>query len=213
MASRPFRTLLALCCASMIGVLLCAPVLAQTEVIKPELDRRDIDYKRIDNEFIEFTPYVGMLAIEDFDTSSLSGVRIGVHLNEYLFVEASYGEAEGDRTSYEELSGSAASIFSDSDREYTFWDVSLGLNLFTGESWLLGKAFSSNFYLLFGAGTTEFGDDDWTTLNAGVGYRLFLTDWLALRLDVRDHIFNRDVFIENDQTHNIELSGAFSIFF
>ena len=141
------------------------------------------------------------------------GLRVAAHLNEYLFVEASYGEAKGDRTSFEELSGSSANLFNDAEREYSFWDVSLGINIFTGESWILGRAFSSNFYFLIGAGTTEFGGDDWTTINAGAGYRIFLTDWLAMRLDVRDHIFNRDIFIENDQTHNIELSGSLSFFF
>lgn len=184
-----------------------------TEVINPELDRRDVNYKRIDNEIIEITPVLGFLSIEDFDTSELFGLRVGVHLNEYLFVEASYVMAEGDRTSYEELSGSSATIFSDSDREYNSLDASLGINLFTGESWIFGNAYSSNFYLLIGAGTTEFGGDDWMTINVGAGYRLFLNDWMALRLDVRDHIFNRDVFIDNEQTHNIELSTSLSFFF
>lgn len=213
MASGSIRKFLGCTGLLLVSLLSCATVSAQVEVIDPELDRRDIDYKRIDNEFVEITPYVGVLAIEDFDTSTLFGLRIAAHLNEYLFVEASYGAAEGDRTSYEELSGSSATLFSDSERDYTFWDVSLGINLFNGESWLFGRAYSSNFYVVIGAGTTEFGDDDWSTLNAGAGYRLFLTDWMALRLDARDHIFNRDIFLENDQTHNIELSGSLSFFF
>ena len=70
MANRPFRKFLALSSGILLGLLVCLPVSAQVEVIDPELDRRNIDYKRIDNEFIEITPYSGVLAIEDFDTSS-----------------------------------------------------------------------------------------------------------------------------------------------
>ncbi len=210
MASWAKRNLLA-CGAMLLMATASASLHADTEVIDPELDRRDINYRRIDNEIVEISPYIGVLAIEDFDTSFLWGARLGVYLNEYLFVEGSYGAAQGDSTSYEELIGSP--LFLDDERDYTFWDVTLGINLFPGEAWLFGRAFSSNFYLVAGAGSTEFGDDDWTTITAGAGYRLFLTDWMALRIDVRDHIFNRDLFGEDDQTHNIELSSSLSFFF
>ena len=46
-----------------------------------------------------------------------------------------------------------------------------------------------------------------------MGYRLLLTDSLAWRLDVRDHIFDRDTFGDDEITHNIELSTGLSFFF
>lgn len=183
-----------------------------TEVIVPHVDRREIKIAKIDSENIEITPYIGILSIEDFDSSLVYGVRAAVHLSERLFIEGSYGWAKGDKTSYEELSG-GGSLITDDERDYTFWDVSFGLNLFAGEAWLFSKAYASNFYLIAGAGSTEFGPKKWSTINLGAGYRLFLSDWMALRMDVRDHLFNRDIFGEDDQTNNIEISAGLSFFF
>ncbi|HAW14508.1 MAG TPA: outer membrane beta-barrel domain-containing protein [Cellvibrionales bacterium] len=182
------------------------------EVISPEIDRREIKVARIDNENIEVGIYGGILAIEDFDSSNISIVRIDFHINEHTFIEASYGSAKGDTTTFEELIPSTQ-LISDEQREYTSYDISFGWNIFPGETWLRNKAYKSDFYLILGGGSTEFGGDKWFTWNVGAGYRLFLNDWLAWRIDVRDHIFNRDLFGEDDQTNNIELSSGVSFFF
>ena len=50
-------------------------------------------------------------------------------------------------------------------------------------------------------------------MNFGVGYRLAATDWLALRIDVRDHMFETDLLGSEELTHNIEFSGGLTIFF
>ena len=182
------------------------------EVISPEIDRREIKVARIDNENIEVGIYGGILAIEDFDSSNISIVRIDFHINEHTFIEASYGTAKGDTTTFEELIPSTQ-LISDEQREYTSYDISFGWNIFPGETWLRKKAYKSDFYLILGGGSTEFGGDKWFTWNVGAGYRLFLNDWLAWRIDVRDHIFNRDLFGEDDQTNNIEMSSGVSFFF
>jgi len=185
---------------------------SQVDVIKPNIDRSDVSYDRIDTENFELTPFIGLLSIEDFSSGNIIGARIAYHASENLFFEYSLGLAEGDQTTYEELSP-GINLFEQSDREYTSHDISLGLNLFPGETWLLGKAFSSDFYLLMGAGRTEFGGKNWSSLNIGAGYRFYINDWAAVRLDFRDHIFNRQLFIENKKTHNTELSIATSFFF
>ena len=182
------------------------------EVISPEIDRREIKVARIDNENIEVGIDGGILAIEDFDSSTISIVRIDFHINEHTFIEASYGSAKGDTTTFEELIPSTQ-LISDEQREYTSYDISFGWNIFPGETWLRNKAYKSDFYLILGGGSTEFGGDKWFTWNVGAGYRLFLNDWLAWRIDVRDHIFNRDLFGEDDQTNNIEMSSGVSFFF
>jgi len=184
---------------------------SNNDVILPELDRRDIKVDKIDSENIEIAAYAGILSIEDFDSDFFLGARAALHLSEHFFVEASYGAASGDKTSFEELAG--AQLITNDDRDFTFWDVSLGWNAFPGEAWLMGKAYASNFYFIAGAGRTEFGGDKWMTVNIGAGYRLFVTDWMALRIDVRDHIFNRDLFGEDDQTNNVEISSGMSFFF
>ncbi len=195
------------------ALLLAAQVSAEPpEVVDPGLDRREVKVARIDNENIEISMAAGIISIEDFDSSEFLTVRAAFHINEHVFIEASYGIAEGDKTSFEEIIDTSQ-ILSDDARDYTTYDVSVGWNVLKGETWLFGKAMMSDLYLSLGLGITDFADDNWTTLNAGVGYRLFLTDWLSWRIDVRDHVFNRDIFGEDDVTNNIELSTGLSYFF
>jgi outer membrane beta-barrel protein len=182
------------------------------QVIEPELERRTVERPAIDTENFEVGLYYGVLSIEDFDTGEVIGASIAYHITEDLFFEATYGQSEGDRTSYEELSG-GAQLLDDSGREYTYYNVSLGWNVLPGEVFFGGRAFNSSFYLIGGVGRTEFANDNWFTVTVGAGYRLLLTDWLALRIDVRDHLFDRDVFGTEELTQNIELRAGLSYFF
>lgn len=184
----------------------------QRDVVNPEVERREIRPAAIDTEDFEVGPYIGMLSIQDFDTDFLWGARFAWHVTEDFFLEASYGSSQGDKTSYEKLSGGAP-LFEDADRDYTFYNLNVGWNALPGEIFIIDRALKSDLYLVLGVGGTEFLDDDWFTVSAGVGYRLLLNDWLAWRLDVRDHIFDRDTFGDDEITHNIELSTGLTVFF
>ncbi len=203
----------------LLAVVCCAAVSAQaqedspTEVVSPEVERRVIEPAAIDREDFEVGAYVGLLAIEDFDAALLYGARFAWHVTEDFFLEASFGSSEGDQTSFEDLTGGAP-LFDDSERDYLFYDLSVGWNALPGEVFLFGnRAMKSDLYLILGAGSTDFLDDNWFTLNAGVGYRLLINDWLTWRIDVRDHIFDRDTFGEEEITHNVELSTGITVFF
>jgi outer membrane beta-barrel protein len=186
---------------------------ATGQVIAPEVERRSIETARIDTEDFEIALYVGLLSIQDFDSEIVYGARGAWHLTEDFFFEVSYGSSEGDLTSFEELSGGAP-LFEDAQRDYSFYDLNVGWNALPGEIFLFGKrAMKSDLYLIGGAGSTEFLGDRWFTVTLGVGYRLLLNDWLAWRLDVRDHLYDRDTFGESEITHNVEVSTGFSVFF
>ena len=60
---------------------------------------------------------------------------------------------------------------------------------------------------------TEFAGDDHFTLGLGVGYRLLINDWLTVRVDMKDNIFNLDVLGEDKMTHNLELTAGVGLFF
>ena len=50
-------------------------------------------------------------------------------------------------------------------------------------------------------------------MNYGMGYRFIAADWLAMHLDVRDHVFDIDLLGEAKTSHNIELTVGATIFF
>jgi outer membrane beta-barrel protein len=111
------------------------------------------------------------------------------------------------------LSG-AAQLLTEDERKLTYYNISIGYNLLPGESFIgSNHAYNSALYVIAGVGSTEFGGDNRFTTNFGAGYRLLLTDWLALHADVRDHIFTNDILGTDKTSHNIELDGGFTFFF
>jgi outer membrane beta-barrel protein len=105
-------------------------------------------------------------------------------------------------------------LLTDDQREFTYYNLSLGYNVLPGEVFLGGShAFNSQFYLIGGVGSTRFAGNDEYTVNFGAGYRLLFTDWLSLHLDVRDHMFDSDLLGQEKTTHNIEIHSGLTIFF
>lgn len=192
------------------------PAFAQesaVQVIEPDLDRRELTTDAIDTEDFEIGLYYGLISIEDFSSSDVYGIRAAYHISEDFFFEANYGASEGDLTSFEKLSGGSP-LLSDADRDYTYYNVSVGWNILPGEIFIWDEyAFNSSLYLITGIGNTEFAGDEWFTVNFGAGFRLLLTDSIAWHVDVRDHIFDRDTFGEEQTTHNIEFHTGFTVFF
>ena len=178
-----------------------------------EVERREVDIDDLDSEVFEVGVFGGMMNVEDFGSDSVSGIRAAYHVSEDFFVEGVYGQTTLGQTSFELLSGGAP-LLTDEERDMTYYNVSVGWNIFPGESFVGGRwAFKGGLYLIAGAGSTEFGGDDRFTINAGVGYRLIATDWLALRIDVRDHYFESDLLGVMENKHNIEFSGGLTFFF
>jgi outer membrane beta-barrel protein len=198
----------------LVTAVLAAPVRgAETpQVIQPEIERRDIKEAEIDTEDFEVGAFAGAMSVEDFGTNLVWGFRATYHVTEDIFVEAAYGRTDTDETSFERLSG-AAQLIDDDDRELTYYNASFGLNLFPGEAFLGKWAFNSAFYLIGGAGVTDFADNEEFTWNIGAGYRLLLTDWFAVRFDGRDHVFQSDVLGKEETKHNLEFTAGVSIYF
>lgn len=182
-------------------------------VIQPELERQAINEARIDTEDWEVGGYAGLMSIEDFGVNTIIGARLAYHINRDFFIEGAYGKSQADRTSYEMLSGSV-DLLTDDERDLTYYNVSLGYNLFPGEVFVRHKyAFNSDLYLIGGIGSTEFGGDDHYTVNFGAGYRFVATDWLAVHFDFRDHLFESDLLGTAKTTHNFEASAGLTVFF
>lgn len=185
----------------------------QAHAVDPDLERQEIDIDAIDSEDFEIGVYYGILSIEDFGSDTVAGVRAAYHVTETVFMEAAYGMSEAGETSFEVLSGSAQ-LLTDDQRDFNYYNVSVGLNILPGETFIGSRlAFNTALYVIGGIGSTEFADDDHFTINFGAGYRLLFNDWLAMHVDVRDHLFDSDIIGTEKTVHNIEFTAGFSVFF
>ena len=192
-----------------------APLSIQSEqLIQPEVERRVVELANIDRDDLEVTAFTGLLSVEDFGVNPVIGGRLAYHINEYLFVEGTVAKSKAGQTSYERVSGTPLPVVSGNKRDITYYNVSLGYDLLPGESFLTKtKAFNSALYVIAGIGSTTFAGSDRLTMNVGGGFRFLATDWMAVHLDVRDHIFNIDILAEDKTANNLEVTFGLSVFF
>jgi len=181
-------------------------------IVEPEIKRKKIELSEIDAEDIEFGLFVGQMSVEDFGTNLVTGASISYHVTEDIFVTASLGTTDTEQTSFETLSG--ARLLTDAERNLTYYDLSVGLNILPGEGFIGSSyAFNSTFYTLAGIGSTDFAGDQRFTISAGAGYKVILKDWIALHFEIKDHMFDIDILGTNKSTHNIIYDIGFTFFF
>jgi outer membrane beta-barrel protein len=172
-------------------------------VIEPEVERREIKKPKVDSENFELGAFAGVLSIEDFGSNPVYGLRAAYHVTEDFFFEASVGQSTAGRTSFETIGGDIELLTPD-ERRFTYYNLSLGYNFLPGEVYLgRNTAMNSALYVIGGIGSTKFAGDQHFTLNFGAGYRVLPTDWLAIHIDVQDHIFNSDLLGRDKLTSNI----------
>lgn len=181
------------------------------DVISPEIERRKIDDDKLDTESLEIGFYAGVLSVEDFGSNDVYGGRMALYVTEDVFLEGNIGFSNLQETSYETLSGETK-LLSEDERQLTYYNLNLGLNLFPGEIYLGRWAFNSNFYIVGGAGNTNFADNEYFTYQFGGGFRLFATDWLSLHVDFRNHVLEHGIFGEEKKIQNLESHVGLSLF-
>jgi outer membrane beta-barrel protein len=178
-----------------------------------EPERREVKVDDIDTENFEIGAYGGVLNVDNFGTNGVYGLRAAYHITEDFFIEGLYGRSKLGKTSFEKLSGDVE-LLNDDDRNFSYYNLSFGYNVLPGESFIGRKyAFRGGLYLIAGAGSSDFAGDQRFTVSGGFGYRLAATDWLALRIDVRDYVFESDLLGKNETYNNLEFTGGLTYFF
>jgi outer membrane beta-barrel protein len=182
-------------------------------VVEPDNQQREAYEAQIDSEFFEVGAFAGILSIEDFGSSTVTGLKASFHATEDFFLQANVGNAKAGKSTAELVFGdSEISIIK--DRSYNYYNLLVGYNLFPGETFVTQNlTFNSAFYLVAGAGNTDFADDNHFTLTVGSGYRIILKDWLTVNVDFRDHSFESDIGPKTKRTHNLEFTAGLTAFF
>jgi outer membrane beta-barrel protein len=182
-------------------------------VVQPQVQREKVVVPKIRSSNIELGAHYGVMSIEDFGSHPAYGVDLAYHMTEDLFVRAELGRSTGGLTSFETLSGGLR-LLTEGERKFTYYDLGLGYNLFPGEVFFgRSRAMTSSFYVLGGAGSTQFAGDKKFTVTVGAGYQLLPLDWMAVRVGFEDHMFNTDLLGADKLTNNLEAGLGISAFF
>ncbi|MDP5187986.1 MAG: outer membrane beta-barrel domain-containing protein [Alishewanella sp.] len=187
---------------------------SSTARIEPEIEQSQVTPAKLDSENVVLALRGGVIAIEDFGSSGLVALQLGYHINEDFYVNAEFAQAKAGLTSYERLSGAAAPLLTDSEREWRYYGAELGYvvlpgQVFLGRNW----AFNTGWSIFAGGGNVDFAGDKVFAVKLGSQFRLYMTDWLALDLQVADYVFETTILAESKTTHNLQLGLGLALYF
>jgi outer membrane beta-barrel protein len=203
---------IALAGAACTALAQSTPPANNDQVVIPQVDRRDIEKPRFPSNDFEVGLFTGTYATQNFGSSWVYGARIGYHITEDFFVEGVYGQTKVSDDLFRQIL--PGGIFGSNSEKLSYYNFSAGYNIFPGEIFIGGRrARPSQFYIVGGVGSTKFADQQKPTFNFGFGYRVYLADWVALQLDLRDHIFSLDLLGKRQSTQNVELTGGLTFYF
>ncbi len=186
---------------------------AEPSIVEPQVTRREVTTPKIKSKDFEVGAYFGALSIQDFGVNPIYGVRAAFHVTEDFFLEAYAAQSKAGQSSLEEVFPDI-NVLSNSGRQFTYYDLDVGYNVLPGEVFLgRGRAFNSALYVTVGMGDVRFANQDQFALNFGVGYRVLITDWLAMHVDVRDHVFESSLFGVDKNVDNVEATLSLTTYF
>ena len=166
----------------------------------------------------EFQPFVGVTVNDSYVNTFAVGLAYTYHISEYFGIEgvvAGYALAGlstlSDRLrNGQELgtSGTAAQKFNPETAKTRFFVTpSLVWTPFFGKFSIGGSGvIQTEFYLTAGAGLIVTNRDKHFCTTFGFGWRTFLTRWLVLKIDLRDHAYTQKLLETSVLTHNLFLS-------
>lgn len=193
------------------------PALAQStpaanQPIDPQVQRREVKLPSYPSRDIAVGAFVGTYATQNFGASTVSGIRIGYHVTEDVFVDATLGQTKVSDENFRQIL--PGGIFVDRTEKLSYYAVSAGWNVLPGEVFFgRSRAKATQGYLVAGIGSTRFAGQRRQTVNVGFGFRLLWNDRLALQADVRDHMYSLDLLGKRQSTQNLEVTGGLTLFF
>lgn len=199
----------------LLPLLLClvfAGARAEEPPIVPQVEPREVDVPHFPSNDFDFGLFMGTYSTQNFGASKVRGFRMGYAITEDFFVQAAFGQTKvSDEAFRQVLPGG---VFEEEQEKLSYYNLSIGYNVLAGEVFIGSKhAKPSALYLIGGVGSTKFVDRKRQTINYGAGFRVYLTDWAALQLDARNHIFTLDILGKQQSTNNLEFTAGATFIF
>lgn len=203
--------LLALSAAAAAQAVPPAPA-AGEPVIVPQVERRDLKLPRIPSKDFEIGAFGGLYNAQNFGASGLGGLRLGYHVTEDVFVEGEVGRTRVSDASFRAIL--PGGVLASGRQSLDYGTLSVGVNVLPGEVFLGSRqARTSQLYLLGGIGSTDFVGQKRQTFAFGLGVKVLAAQRLALRVDLRDHVYTLDLLGQRERTHNLQMTAGVAWFY
>jgi outer membrane beta-barrel protein len=204
----------------MLGSLLPSSVEAQCidEAIRDELNARR-RYRGVQKRLFqkagrhELSAMGGLYAADLLSSSYLLQGAYTYHFTEDLGLEASfaYTRAESDLVEIVETDTSFTALRLDTPvyiyQGHLLWSVAYGKL-----RWFSGSISRFDLHLSLGGGVTDNQTAEGLTLSGGLGMKLHFTQWLSMRIDIRDQVLGQELLGQSEVVNNLAATLGLSVF-
>lgn len=180
--------------------------------LTPDITRREVSIPKIDALDVEVGIYGGVLSVEDFGANYLVGLSGSFHFTEDFFVNANIGWSEIDDETYRRAN---LPLFGDNKtKKVQDLNALLGWNYLRGEMfWGNKHVFTTDLYLVAGAGTINFDSEDYFTWLVGSGLKVLPKDWIAIRIEGKLSQYRSSLLGYKKYTHNMDMLIGVNVYF
>lgn len=181
-------------------------------IMKPEKTVDPVKTASIDTEKFELGGYYGVLNIEDFNTKPVKGLSAVYHLRDNVIIQAQYGESRASTASFEE--NADQNFLADDDYDFSYMALNAGYAILNGRSFIgRNRKMETALYVVAGLEQIDFAADSSTGFGFGASYRVVVTDWMTINLDLKNHMFSRDFIGDSKLTNNTEATLGINALF
>ena len=188
------------------------------EAIRDELNARR-RYRGVQKRLVqkagrhEISAMGGLYAADLLSSSYLLQGAYTYHFVEELALEASFGYSRAQSELVEVVQRDTSFTALRLDTPIYIYQGHLLWSLAYGKvRWFSGGISRFDVHLAVGGGVTDSQTAQGLTLSGGLGFKFFLTEWLALRMDVRDHVLSQELLGVSGVVHNLAATLCFSMF-
>jgi len=185
----------------------------QDQVIVPEVERREVKPPRFPSRDFSLGVFGGTYSTPNFGAKAVTGVRLGYHVTEDVFVEGTLGRSKVSDEDFRQIFP-IGGVFPTASQKLSYYNVVAGYNVLPGEVFFgRNNAKASQGYLLAGIGSTDFAGQKRQTVLAGFGLRVIATDRFGVQADVRDHVYAVDLLGKRQTKQNLEVTAGLTVYF
>ncbi|MCA9583581.1 MAG: outer membrane beta-barrel domain-containing protein, partial [Myxococcales bacterium] len=135
------------------------------------------------------------------------------HVTEELGLEAAFGYSRADSELVRIIEEDRGITLLREDAPVYLYQAHLLWSLAYGKMRWFGSSISRfDFYLALGGGVTDNQTARGLTGSAGLGWKFFVGEWFAVRIDVRDHVLQQEVLGESALVNNLVATLGMSVF-
>jgi outer membrane beta-barrel protein len=155
----------------------------------------------------------GLYSADLLSSSYLLQGAYTFHVTEELGLEASFAYSRADSEIVRIIENDRGITLLREEAPVYIYQAHLLWSIAYGKLRWFGSGITRfDFHIALGGGVTDNQSARGLTFSGGLGFKFYLTDWFALRIDVRDQVLQQEVLGESVIVNNLAATLGLSLF-